>query len=85
MDEHGLKIKNSQNLEILTTFTETTQPNQNFKLQYNEEEVHQVQQQHKYCIVYNHDELFKIKWDRNNFRTFKILDSQAVNKKTTSK
>ena len=69
MDKHGLKIENSQNLELSTTFTETNQQNQNFKLQYIGEEVHQVQQ-HKQWITYNHDELFKIKWDRNNFRTF---------------
>ena len=36
------------------------------------------EQQCKQCIVYNHGELFKINLDRNNFRTFKILDSLAV-------
>ena len=37
-----------------------------------------LEQQHKQNIVYNHDECFKIKMNRNNFRTFKILDPLVV-------
>ena len=37
-----------------------------------------MQQQSKQCIVYKLDELFKITLDWNNFKTFKILDPQAV-------
>ena len=42
------------------------------------EDSQNLEQQHKQYIVYNHDELFKIKMNRNNFRTFKILDPLAV-------